>query len=56
MIGILLYHWLHPAPYLITCVVLCGLGFFALRHPTLARVRARPSPQEDEAVLQQASS
>ena len=47
--GILLYHWLHPAPYVITGLVLVGLCFYALKHPTLKKVRARPTPQEDEA-------
>ncbi len=54
--GILLYHWLHPAPYVITAMVLCGLGVFALRNPTLKKVRARPAPQEDDAAIQAASN
>lgn len=35
VVGILLYHWLHPAPYVLTAVVLAGLAVFALKHPTL---------------------
>lgn len=35
VIGILLYHWLHPAPYVFAALALLGLAVFALRHPTL---------------------
>jgi MFS family permease len=54
--GILLYHWLHPSPYLITAAVLGGLVVFAVRHPTLKKVRARPSIEEDEAATLQAQA
>ncbi|OYX35141.1 MAG: hypothetical protein B7Y99_04665 [Caulobacterales bacterium 32-69-10] len=35
VIGILLYQWLHPAPYVLAALILGGLTVFALRHPTL---------------------
>jgi MFS family permease len=53
VIGILLYHWLHPAPYLIAGAVLALLGVIALKHPVLKRVRDRATPTvlaEEETV------
>jgi MFS family permease len=36
--GVLLYHWLHPAPYVLATLVLLALVAFAARHPTLKGV------------------
>jgi MFS family permease len=36
--GILLYHWVQPAPYVLAALMLGALLAFALRHPTLTQM------------------
>jgi MFS family permease len=50
VLGILLYHWFRPSPYLITGAILAVLTIVAMKHPVLKRVRARPTPEEPEAA------
>jgi MFS family permease len=58
VLGVALYKWAHPSPYLMNVVVLAGLVAYALIDPVMRRVGDAPAPREarDEAQVVDASS
>lgn len=58
VLGVALYKWAHPSPYLMNVVVLAGLVVYALIDPIMRRVGDATAPREarDEAQVVDASS
>lgn len=58
VVGVALYKWAHPSPYLINVAVLAGLVAYALLDPIMRRVGDAVEPDEarDEAQVVDASS
>jgi MFS family permease len=58
VLGVALYKWAHPSPYLMNVVVLAGLVAYALIDPVMRRVGDAQAPREarDEAQVVDASS
>jgi MFS family permease len=58
VLGVALYKWAHPAPYLMNVVVLAGLIVYALLDPVMRKVGDRVEPREarDEAQVVDAAS
>jgi len=58
VLGVALYKWSHPSPYLMNLVVLLGLLAYALIDPVMRRVGDAAAPREarDEAQVVDASS
>ena len=58
VLGVALYKWAHPSPYLMNVAVLAGLVAYALLDPIMRRVGDASAPREarDEAQVVDASS
>jgi MFS family permease len=58
VLGVALYKWAHPSPYLMNVAVLAGLVAYALINPVMRRVGDATAPREarDEAQVVDASS
>jgi MFS family permease len=58
VLGVALYKWAHPSPYLMNVVVLAGLVAYALIDPVMRRVGDASAPREarDESQVVDASS
>jgi MFS family permease len=58
VLGVALYKWAHPSPYLMNVAVLAGLVAYALIDPVMRRVGDAQAPREarDEAQVVDASS
>ncbi len=58
VLGVALYKWAHPSPYLMNVAVLAGLVAYALIDPVMRRVGEATAPREarDEAQVVDASS
>ena len=58
VLGVALYKWAHPSPYLMNVAVLAGLVAYALIDPVMRRVGDASAPREarDEAQVVDASS
>nr|WP_235524856.1 MFS transporter [Caulobacter sp. Root1455] len=58
VLGVALYKWAHPSPYLMNVAVLAGLVAYALIDPVMRRVGDATAPREarDEAQVVDASS
>jgi MFS family permease len=58
VLGVALYKWAHPSPYLMNVAVLAGLAVYALVDPVMRKVGEATAPREarDEAQVIDASS
>jgi MFS family permease len=58
VLGVALYKWAHPTPYLMNAAILAGLAAYALIDPVMRRVGEATAPREarDEAQVVDASS
>ncbi|CAN5513182.1 MFS transporter [soil metagenome] len=57
VLGVALYKWAHPSPYLLNVVILVGLVVYALLDPVMRKVGdATPREARDEAQVVDASS
>jgi predicted MFS family arabinose efflux permease len=58
VLGVALYKWAHPSPYLMNLAILCGLAAYALMDPIMRRIGDASAPQErrDEEQVIDASS
>ncbi|MBO9709299.1 MAG: MFS transporter [Caulobacter sp.] len=58
VLGVALYKWAHPSPYLMNLAILCGLVAYALVDPVMRRIGDAAAPQErrDEEQVIDASS
>jgi len=51
VLGVGLYGWLHPSPYLLNLVLLAGLVAYALRNPSLRAVGETPPDEPEMSAL-----
>jgi F0F1-type ATP synthase assembly protein I len=57
VLGVALYKWAHPSPYLLNVTILVGLVIYALLDPVMRKVGdATPREARDEAQVVDASS